>query len=692
MSALARSLARWGPSMATIADDAHPRDKRCGVVGIGASAGGLDAFGRLLDALPVNTGMAFVLIQHLDPSHESMLGHLLSIRTKMPVMEAVAAMKVEPDHVYICPPGSYLSMDAGAFRLTSPKASLRVRLPIDFFFQSLAVECGADAMAVILSGYGEDGSIGIAAVAARGGFIIVQEPKDAESDAMPCSAMATGLADVVLPVADIANVIRARGAHGAGPVGDKLAAATGDLKAIIDLLGRETAHEFSNYKTGTLQRQIERRMATSGASDAAAYLARLHNDRDELETLATDMFINVTGFFRDPDSFRLVGDEILADLKRDKSMAKDFRIWSAGCSTGEEAYSLAILRLEAMASSGARGRLQVFASDIDAAAVQKARAGLYPASIAEDVSPERLERFFFKEDGGFRVSPELRGAVVFAVHDLLADPPFLHMDLIACRNLIIYLKGDAQRAVLQQLDFALNDGGILLLGGSETVGMMKDRFKTIDGKQRLYRHEGAIRGGALARTGPALKRAGDPSILEARGRPSMRTDLGESARAFILATLAPAAVVINDRRQLLYASGSTDRFLRLPEGEQDADILAMARGALRGGMRTAITLAIAERRLVTNTVALTAQGRTMTVEVSVQPMLHDGVYFYLLSFVEENERAAAEFAVSDSATGTLDQDVGQAELEANRRELDAALRDIDVLESDVGGRGVPGHQ
>lgn len=674
--------------MATIAEEARPRDLKdrrsltFGVVGIGASAGGLDAIGRLLDDMPVDTGMAFVLIQHMDPLRESMMAGLLAVRTRMPVAQADAGMNVEPDHVYICPPGFFLSLSGGSFRLTPPEISRGVRLPIDFFFQSLAAGYGGDAIAVILSGHGEDGSAGLKAVAAGGGLIIVQEPKEAASRAMPNGAIATGLADHVLPVAKIAKLIGNRRTHGENLVGDEVV--TGNVKAIIDLLGSDTAHGFSDYKAGTLRRRIERRMTTSGTSDAVAYLARLHEDRDELEALASDMFINVTGFFRDPDAFRRISDEILPDLMSDKSMPKALRIWSAGCSTGEEAYSLAILCLEAMARSGNHCKLQVFASDIDAAAVRTAREGLYPASIAAEVSTERLHRFFVAEDGGFRVSHELRGVVVFTVHDLLADPPFLQMDLIACRNLMIYLRGDAQRAVLLQLDFALNDGGILLLGSSETVGLLVDRFKTIDAKHRLYRHTGAIRAAALALSGLAAKRGGI-SQRAAHGRPLM-PGLGDTAQTFILETLAPAAVVINDKRQVLYASGPTDRFLRLPAGDADADVLAMARHGLRSVMRTAITMAIAKRRFVSNTVSFTIQGRVTTLNVSVRPMAYDGADLYLLGFTEESGRTDAPFGANapapSSSAETQLLEAGQREAEANRRDLDAALRDIDVLEGE----------
>ncbi len=464
------------------------------VVGLGASAGGLDAFRRLLGSLPSGTGMAFILIQHLDPTHPSMMVDLLTGHTPLTVQQAADGMPIESEHVYLIPPGTYLTIHEGALRLSAPRERHGARLPFDFFLRSLAEELGERAICVILSGTGSDGSLGLKAVKEQGGLVIAQDPDEAEYDGMPRSAIMTGAVDLVLPVAEIPEILAKY---------DRWKALAPDdhppdrLAEIVDLVRTKTSHDFTLYKPGTLMRRIERRMALAGVDNVGRYLDLLGKDAGELDLLAKDLLINVTSFFRDPKAFELLAEEVIPDLVHRHPADRPLRIWVAGCSTGEETYSLAMLFFEQIAAEKRTIKLQVFASDVDEDAVALAREGIYPGSIAADVSPARLARFFIHEEYGYRVVPELRGLVVFTVQDVLADPPFSRLDLISCRNLLIYLRPEAQEKVLLLFHFALSDGGVLMLGSSETVGNLDDRFEPISKTQRIYRQVGRSRPGEV---------------------------------------------------------------------------------------------------------------------------------------------------------------------------------------------------
>ena len=408
------------------------------IVGIGASAGGLDASKKLLDALPSDTGMAFVLIQHLDPRHESMMVELLTGHTRMTVGLAEDGAAIKPDHVYLIPPGSYLAAKEGVLRLSVPRERHGARLPFDFFLRSLAEDAGPRAIGVVLSGSGADGSLGSKAIKERGGLVIAQSPEEAEYTAMPLNTIQTGAADLVLPVAGIAKALAER-SRGILPGKDSESITATDeqpswLADIIDFLRTRTTHHFASYKGGTLRRRIERRVAMTVGTDARDYLDLLRKNPAEVQLLVMDLLINVTSFFRDPDAFASLAKNVIPGLLGAGTVDHSLRIWVAGCSSGEETYSLAILYAEAIAATDKTMRLQIFASDVDEEAIAIARSGLYPRSIEMDVSSARLSRFFIKDDQGYRVSAELRNAVVFAVQDILVDPPFSRLDMISCRN------------------------------------------------------------------------------------------------------------------------------------------------------------------------------------------------------------------------------------------------------------------
>ena len=419
------------------------------VVGVGASAGGLDALTKLVSALPIHGGLAYIFVQHLDPTHKSLMAELLAEHTAMPVLQAADGAIIEPDHIYVIPAGTNLAVEHGVLRVSNPTAPHGARMPVDFLLNSLADQYGDRAIAIILSGTGTDGTLGAKAVHAGGGFVIVQDPAEAEYAGMPQSAIESAAVDAVLAVA---NMPAALARHAGGPnvtASPMRAPPPNDaLPQIIELLRTNTAHDFTLYKMGTLQRRIERRMALASipVSQMAQYLKILEQESVELNLLATDLLINVTSFFRDPKVFELLATNFVPEMVRLHPDDRPLRIWIAGCSTGEETYSLAIVFAEAIAAAKRAIKLSIFASDVDPDAVAAGREGRYPDTIAADVSPERLARYFLKQDDGYIIGPELRANVVFTVQDVLADPPFSRLDMISCRNLLIYLGPEIGRA------------------------------------------------------------------------------------------------------------------------------------------------------------------------------------------------------------------------------------------------------
>ena len=613
------------------------------VVGLGASAGGLDAFQKFFDAMPADSGMAFVLIQHLDPTHASMMRDLLSGHTEMRVLEAADAMPLEPNHVYLIPPGAYLALQDGALRLSEPRERHGARLPFDFFLRSLAEESGERAICAILSGTGADGSLGLKAVNENGGLVIVQDPREAAHDGMPRTAIDTGCADLILPVAKIPEAIIGYchqayvKDHGKAPSPGP--AAEHDIAEIIALLSATTSHDFSLYKSGTLQRRVERRMAMAGIEHSAHYLQALRSDLKEREALAKDLLINVTHFFRDMPAFDLLAEKIVPDLVREHVLGRPLRVWVPGCSTGEEAYSIAMLFLEEIAGAKRNIKLQVFASDIDQDCVAFARNGAYPEQVQADVTPERFARFFLKEDGAYRVTRELREAVVFTTQNLLADAPLSRLDLISCRNVLIYLSPKAQEGILSLFHFALRENGVLFLGSSETVGNYGDRFAPISKRHRIFRHIAHSRPGEV----DFPLTAGDygrTSVPEgARKKAAQLPPLGGLAERTLLAAYAPASVLINAKREGLHFFGPTDRYLKIASGDASQDILVMAREGLRGKLRTAIDRAREDqaRTLITGA-RLDREGGPVMVNIAVLPVHGEGEGLLLVSFTDEAKR------------------------------------------------------
>jgi two-component system CheB/CheR fusion protein len=651
------------------------------IVAVGASAGGLDAFRALLRGLPADSGMAFVLVQHLDPSHKSLLVNLLSGCTAMPLQQAEQGMLLEPDHVYVIPPGDFLAVQDGTFNVTAPEGARRARLPFDFLLRSLAVERKDRAACIVLSGTGTDGTAGLRVLKAAGGLVIVQSDVEAAYDGMPASAIATGQVDLILPVAEMAAaLIRRRDGEVEAVRPDGVKAPVADpFGAIIDLVRRLTPHDFSAYKPGTLTRRIERRMAMASikAADVEAYLAKLKSDPVEVAELGKDLLIHVTSFFRDPKVFDFLASTTIPALVAVHPDAPT-RIWVAGCSTGEEVYSIGILCLEALKAAGITTLPQIFASDIDAGAVAIARDGLYPPSIANEITPERLAAYFVQEPGGFRVSSDLRATVVFTVHDLLTDPPFSRLDMVSCRNLLIYLGIDAQAKAVSLFHFALRPGGILLLGKAETTGYAKGQFEPITKAARLYRQIGIARPGEIG----SLFNGGDRSLAAAHttasAAPSRQGALADLCREQLLVNFMPAAALVNGKHELLYLTGAVDTYLSLPLGHPTQNLLAMVPASVRVKLRSAIRKAGLENaRVSLDGGHIERDGHTHRFKLAVQPVRNGEDTLFLICFIEKMGEGKSPSVVTRGRNNGREGEL-ERELEVTKTELRGAILDLEL--------------
>ena len=664
-----------------------PDAGRLMVVGIGTSAGGLDAAIRLLEALPRETGMAFILIQHLDPTQKSMMVELLVRHSAMTILQAADGMPVQADHLYVIPPGVYLSVAADGLHLSTPPERHGARLPFDFLLQSMAETYGARSACVVLSGTGGDGSAGLLAIKIAGGLVLVQEPQEAGYDGMPQSAIATGEADAVLPITGIADALAAHQAK-AGAVArtDNVTDAKDRwLQEIIELLRARTAHDFTPYKPGTLQRRIERRMAMASFrfGDIEGYRRRLDGDQEELELLAQDLLINVTEFFRDPAVFEHLAATTIPALIEAQPAGRPLRIWVAGCSTGEETYSLAMVLIERIEAAGKPVKLQLFASDVDADAVAAARDALYTDASVAAIAPARLSRFFAREGAFWRASSDLRNLVIFAVQDILADPPFSRLDMVSCRNLLIYLRPEAQARVMKLFHFALREDGILLLGNAENAAESDGLFIAVSKPERIFRRVGRTRASENGPPGRARPRDADevlarppPPSARPAVRPAALADLG---RRLVSEFYAPASILINAKNEVLFAIGPTDRYLHLPAGHATLDVLAMARPGLRSKLRTSLRSAREGRVKVSIDADFGASGEHSSCRLDVRPVLEAGDNILLVCFVDlppPTVSASSPAAPPERVTEL------ERELEATRRDLQGSVKDLETSVED----------
>ena len=574
------------------------------IVGIGASAGGLAAFQEFFSGMSTDTqpGMAFVLVQHLAPDHKSILSELIQHHTPLQVFEVVDGMTVLPDCVYIIPPNRDMAFLNGALHLLEPAAPPGHRLPIDFFFRSLAQDQRERAICIVLTGTGSDGTLGLRAIKAEGGMVMAQRLDSAEYDGMPRSAIATGLVDYELSPAEMPAQLIAYAAYAYGKF-PRLATALAPnaenvLKKIFVLVRAQTGHDFSQYKPSTLHRRIERRMAVHRIEAIDGYVKYLQQTPAEVDALFHDLMIGVTQFFRDPEAFQALEQDIIPRLFAGKPAGGVIRVWSPGCSTGEEAYSIAMLLLEYMQALKQNYTVQIFATDIDSQAIATARAGRYPANIAADLSAQRLAHFFTAEADGsaYRIHKVLRDMLVFSEQDVIKDPPFSKLDLISCRNLLIYMGSELQHKLLALFHYALNPGGLLFLGTSESVGEFGELFGVLDRKAKFYQrredgHEG--HGGRRTAMGRLLspmagRDAAQPWVVKKSIIPA-KPPLRELTEQALLRQLAPVAALVNGQGDILYLHGRTGLYLELAPGEAGINnILKMAREGLRRDLTIAL--------------------------------------------------------------------------------------------------------
>ena len=700
---------RWGDNrdMPDTASQEHP-DKPLHVVAIGASAGGLDALEKLFASLPADSGAAFVVIQHLSPDHKSMMASLLARHTRMPVVVVEENLPIAPNQVFLIPPGSIMHMDGRLLRLT-PKNPRTLTLPIDVFFQSLATHHGDHAVGVVLSGTGSDGTRGAGAINEAGGFLLAQDPENAKFDGMPRSVIATGLVDAILPVEAMAQRIVAHITNQPPPLSDTTyhplgqAMAVGPeaaLSGILHLLLQLGGINFEEYKLGTVMRRIERRMAVRQVSSLEAYLALLNQDRAEVLTLRRELLIPVTRFFRDTESFDALMRQVVDPIVAGKEAGQTIRVWCAAVSTGEEAYSIAMLFLEAFDQVKRWPALKIFATDVEQLNIETAGAGVYPESIVAEVPPQQLERFFVKKGNSFVVKNELRQCIVFARHNLLSDPPFTKMDLVVCRNALIYFKNTAQDRALRRMQYALSPKGYLFLGSSESLGDLQMDFQTLSMRHKIWQ---VLRPSSLPMD---LSRgtASNVSALALARRPSVSNSparLGGGAVDRGYATLLkafapPVAILVNSSHQLVHSYGEVHAFLRIREGQPSLDINRILPDALIPVAAALLFKSARENTSVTSDVVrLTLpQGPTHTDQEPVKMPLRlsawpvgevDGERLTVLTFEPVNslERTDRPTPVDIGSETSERLEVLEHELAATRESLQATIEELETSNEEL---------
>lgn len=668
------------------------------VICLGASAGGLDALEKFFKACPGDTDAAFVVIQHLSPDHKSMMSNLLARHTPMPVAMVEDDMPIRANQVYLIPPGTIMHVHSGHLRLT-PKNPRGLTLPIDIFFSSLAESFGKKAVGVILSGTGTDGTRGSIALNAAGGFVLAQDPETAKFDGMPRSVIAANVVDAVLPVEELPARILAH-VHNLPyqevqdvtkvlPYG--LMTQDQALAAILQLLQQFCGIDFAEYKPATVMRRIERRMQVRHTSEWVQYLDLLERDRAEILNLRREMLISVTSFFRDPEAFQALADRVIGPMVAEKPVGETIRVWTAGVATGEEAYSLAMLFIEAFERERRWPNLKIFATDVDQQCIETAGVGQYPESAAAELSPERLERFFVRREDSFLVKNDLRQCIVFARHNLLADPPFTRMDLVVCRNTLIYFNASAQERALRSLQYAVNQGGALMLGTCETLSAMTQGLETISAKQKLFRRKGAMalpyveRGGSatypVAGKGRTHRSGSSP-----RQMPSA-VGQGDAGIAVLLNVFTPPALLVNARHEAVHLYGEVSQYLHNREGIASLEIDRMLPDPLIPIASALLFKAFRDRcSMLSDVVALKrVDGQPRQIRLSVHPVPAEAEErLALLCFEDRTGRPASQAEpINVDAETVARVSILERELAATRESLQATIEELETSNEEL---------
>ncbi len=664
------------------------------VAGVGASAGGLDAFLRLIRPMPGDANLALVFVQHMSREHESMLPHLLAAQTGLKVDEASDGQRIEPGHVYVIRPNTHMTVIDGVLQVGPRPPSPIPDAPIDHLLDSMALQYGEKAVGVLLSGSGRDGATGIARIHASGGITLAQDPEQAQVDGMPRAAIATGAVAMVLPAEQLAHELLRLSEHPffrdeAPTLGDERAPAAApidQLRPILQMLRRETGVDFARYKPATVQRRVRRRMALHHLADAQSYLQVMRNDPSEVGKLHDDILIHVTSFFRDPSSFEALKAQLASRLA-DRDEATPIRAWVPGCSSGEEAYSLAITLLEALGKDS-RASVLVFGTDLSQRMIDRARAGFYPDNIARELPPEILQRYFVKQEEGYRVSTHVRERCVFARQDITHDPPFSKLDIVLCRNVLIYLDQPAQSKVIGVFHYALMPSGMLMLGRSETAGAHAELFTLIDGRWKIYsRRPGSVPIRDLEFSSRVaqfpVQQAGEPG----RRRPNSRSpeqELQVEANRVLLDRYAPPSIVVDEKLVIVRSQGSTASFLELPTGDVNLDVLRMIRPGLMSPLRSALQEARERGRSVRKTgLQVVMDDKISELSLEVTPLGRPDARHYLILF-EPAERPSEPGVPAPPASDPVPAVVQlQQELADTRLHLQSMIQELESANEEL---------
>ena len=650
--------------------------KSFAIVALGASAGGLEALQIFFDNMPSDSGMAFMVILHLNPKGKSMLGAILQKHTQMEVLNAGDDMEVEPNRVYLNPAGQDVGIFNGVIQLTEPVKSRGISLPINHFLGSLAQDQGERALCVILSGTGSDGTLGLKAIKESGGMTIVQDPEGAKYDGMPRSAIETGLADYILPAdkipQELLSYVQQPYLKPAKKLQTEEKQFAGYVQKVLMLIRSVTGRDFTGYKQSTIHRRIRRRMAVHKIEHVADYHRYLQENHAEIYRLFKEFLILVTSFFRDPSAYEVLAARVIPQILANHRDGSQVRLWVPGCATGEEAISLAMLFKEAMDKLNRHVPLQVFATDVDPEAIQRARGAEYPGAIASEVSPERLERFFIVKDGGYGLKKDIRDTIVFAVQDLVADPPFSRLDLVSCRNVLIYMDTPLQKKIMNLFHFTLSENGYLFLGTSESIGEFSDLFSPVDVKAKLFKSKKLF----TRQAAPVLS-LGEP-VQIGRSDPERYklkvANVKEFVEKIVLEEYAPASVLINEKFDVVYSQGPTGRYLLYPKGEPSFNILRIVPDPLRHRLPTAINKAMLDgESSVLRGLRLNLEGRAKMVDITVRPMRMpaDTQKLVLLVFTDRpspNRRGSIKSCETDSCNAEIER-----ELQITRENLQATI-------------------
>jgi len=641
------------------------------VVGIGASAGGIEALTQFFQHVPARSGAAYVVILHLSPDHDSRLAEVLQRTARIPVTRVTERVTILHDHAYVVPPNRMLSVEKQSIVVSDVTLLEQRRSPIDLFFRSLADAQGAAAVAVVLSGTGADGSLGLKRVKEYGGLTIAQTPDEAGHREMPQNAIATGHVDFVLPVAEMPGRIQGHGERSREDDGGAAVHTPSEdadaLRNILTVLRIRTGHDFSQYKPGTIQRRIQRRVHVRNVPSMAAYARAVRQNPDESVALMKEILISVTSFFRDPPAFDALAHRVIPAIFLSKRAQDQLRVWVPACATGEEAYSIGILIAEHAAELLEQPALQIFATDLDEGAVAAGREGLYTDADVADLSKERLERFFTRDGVGYRVRRELRETVLFAHHNVVRDPPFSHLDLIACRNLLIYLNRQVQERVIETFHFALRPGGYLFLGGSETPAGTSDLFAVADKNAHIYESRTVTSRlpAAVREPAPIVTR---PPVRMPEPRPQERISPAE-LHLQLLEQYAPPSIVVTDEHTIVHMSERAGRYLQVAGGEPTRDLLRLVRPDLRPHLRSALYQALRDRRVAKiGGVAVSLEEGERRVDLAVHPVLRDGdpARGYLLVTFDERDALRADEAETGTIADTPEAHALQLEEELTR--------------------------